>query len=61
MFKGGKMLNCCLSQINKNIVSQIVEYQGSKQLDPEFQTSYLFKSTNLLKLYSANSSSATLH
>ena len=54
MFKGGKMLNCCLSQINKNIVGQIVEHAGSNQLDPVFQTSHLFKATNLPKSFGAN-------
>ena len=36
MFKGGKMLNCCLSQINKNIVNQIVEHKGNNRLKPIF-------------------------
>ena len=54
LFKGGKMLNCCLSQINKNIISQIVEHGGNKDPNPIFQTSHLFKATNLPKSFGAN-------
>ena len=36
MFKGGKMLNCCLSQINRNLIQQIVEHQASEVKHPLF-------------------------
>lgn len=51
MFKGGKMLNCCLSQINRNLIQQIVEHQASEVKHPLFQTSHVFKATNLPKSF----------
>ena len=45
MFKGGKMLNCSLSQINKNLISQIMNHQ------PYIQTAHVFKANNLPKSF----------
>ena len=45
------MLNCCLSQINRNLVQQIMEHQSSQVKYPLFQTSHAFKATNLPKSF----------
>ena len=45
MFKGGKLLNCALSQINKNLIQQVLSSQ------PQIQTAHVFKANNLPKSF----------
>ena len=45
MFKGGKLLNCSLSQINRNLISQVMNRQ------PNIQTAHVFKASNLPKSF----------
>lgn len=45
MFKGGKMLNCALTQINRNLVQQVMNSES------EIQTAHVFRATNLPKSF----------
>ena len=45
MFKGGKMLNCALTQINSNLIQQVLN------LESELQTAHVSRATNLPKSF----------